>query len=62
MNWKQLAVYGIVFIVIQTLISCGIFVTFADMAAYAAPKSDISTIHTQLTRIEEKLDKLIMGY
>lgn len=62
MNLKQITIYGLVFIVIQSLISCGIFVTFPQMAAYAASKDDLTSILHQLQRIEEKIDKLILGY
>lgn len=62
MNIKQITLYGIVFIVIQSIISCGIFVTFPQMAAYAASKDDLTVIHSQLQRIEQKIDKLILGY
>lgn len=62
MNIKQITLYGIVFIVIQSIISCGIFVTFPQMAAYAASKDDLTAIHSQLQRIEQKIDKLILGY
>lgn len=55
-----LIVAGIVWTVIQSLISCGIFLTFQDMVAYAAPKDSIITIEKQLNRIEEKVDKLIL--
>lgn len=61
MNKKQLATYGLAFIIIQTIISCGIFVTFPQMTAYAASKDSIEAIQQQLTRIEHKVDK-IMGY
>lgn len=60
MDIKGLFVAGIVWTVIQTLISCGIFVTFKDMIAYAAPRDSIITIEKQLNRIEEKVDKLIL--
>ena len=58
---KTLWVYGIVVVVIQTLLSCNIFVTFSQMAAYAAPKDALEQITIQLNRIEHKLDK-VMGY
>ena len=61
-NGKTLSIYGIAIIIIQLLVSCGIFVRFSDMVAYAAPKHDIETIRVQLTKIENKLDKIIMGY
>lgn len=57
---KALALTGVVWTIIQTLISCGIFVTFRDMVAYAAPKDDLTTIEKQLNRIEEKVDTLIL--
>ena len=57
---KPYILAGIVWTVIQTLISCGIFVTFKDMVAYAAPKDDMVTIEKQLNRIEEKVDKIIL--
>jgi hypothetical protein len=57
---KPLILAGIVWTVIQSLISCGIFITFKDMAAYAAPKDSIAVIENQLNRIEEKVDKLIL--
>lgn len=62
MDKKQLAIYGITMVVIQSLISCGIFVTYPQMTAYAASQDDITNIHNQLQRIENKLDKLIIGY
>lgn len=61
MDKRTLMIYGIVFIVIQMLLSCNIFVTFSQMAAYAAPKDALEQITTQLNRIENKLDK-VMGY
>lgn len=57
---KPLLLAGIVWTVIQTLISCGIFVTFKDMVAYAAPNDDIAAIEQQLHRIEEKVDKILL--
>ena len=62
MDKKQLMIYGIVLVVIQCLVSCGIFVTYPQMTAYAASQSDITAIHAQLQRIENKLDKIIIGY
>lgn len=61
MNKKALITYGLVLVVIQTLLSCGIFVTFPQMTAYAASKDSIQQISEQLNRIEHKLDK-VMGY
>lgn len=60
MDKKQIMIYGIVLVVIQCLISCGIFVTYPQMVAYAASNEDIQVIHNQLQRIELKLDKLIL--
>lgn len=57
---RELLIAGIVWTVIQSLISCGIFITFKDMVAYAAPKDSIATVEKQLNRIEEKVDKLIL--
>lgn len=62
MNKKTLFVYGFVVVIIQTLLSLGVFVTFPQMTAYAAPKDSIIQIEKQLQRIEEKIDKLILGY
>lgn len=59
-NVKGLFIAGIIWTVVQSLISCGIFITFQDMVAYAAPKDSIFTIEKQLNRIEEKVDKLIL--
>ena len=59
-NVRGLFIAGVVWTVIQSLISCGIFITFKDMAAYAAPKDSITVIENQLNRIEEKVDKLIL--
>lgn len=60
MDKKLLVLYGIVFIVIQSLISAGFFVTYQQMVAYAAPKDDITKIEQHLLRIEKKLDTYIL--
>lgn len=57
---KELVISGVIFGVIQFLISSGIFVTYQTMATYAAPKSDISKIESTLLRIENKLDTYIL--
>lgn len=57
---KELVASGVIFGVIQFLISSGIFVTYQTMASYAAPKSDISKIESTLLRIEQKLDNYIL--
>lgn len=46
--------------VVQFLVSSGIFVTYQGMTAYAAPKEDITEITQHLIRIENKIDKLIL--
>lgn len=61
MNKKELAVYGLVWLVIQASISCGIFVTYPQMAAYAVSKDNMQQIIERLNIIDHKLDKL-MGY
>ena len=62
MDIKKLAIYGIAFIIIEILISAHLFVTFAEMTAYAAPKDSVAQVQEQLNRIEHKIDKLILGY
>lgn len=52
---------GIVLIVIQVLISCGIFVTFPQMAAYAVSKDVMELVMEKLNRIETKLDNLTIN-
>lgn len=61
MDKRTLAIYGIVFLVLQFILNCGIFVRFSDMEAYAASKDSMVQITEQLTRIEQKIDK-VMGY
>ena len=62
MDLKKLVIYGIAFVVIEILISAHLFVTFAEMTAYAAPKDSVAQVQEQLNRIEHKIDKLILGY
>lgn len=62
MGKKEALLYGVAYLVINFLISSGIFVTYQSMTAYASPKSDIIKIEQRLARIEDKLDKLIMRY
>lgn len=62
MDFKKIIIYGAILIGIQIAMGLGIFVTPNDMYIYAASQDDIKVIHSQLLRIEEKLDKLIMGY
>ena len=61
MDKKTLIGYGLVLLVIQMLMSLKIFVTFTDMAAYAASKDSMQMIIERLDRIEHKLDKMA-GY
>lgn len=61
MDRKTLIGYGLVLIVIQMLMSLKIFVTFTDMATYAASKDSMQMIIERLDRIEHKLDKMV-GY
>lgn len=60
MDKKTLIIYGVALLVIEFLLSSGIFVTYQSMASYAAPKSDVEIIMQHLVRIENKLDRLIM--
>ena len=62
MNLKKIMVYGAILVGLQIAVGLGVFVTPSDMYIYAASQDDIKVIHSQLMRIEEKLDKLIMGY
>lgn len=62
MENKNLIIYGIIFLTIQALVMLPIFVTYPSMTAYAAPKDSIEQIIDRLTSIEQKIDKLIMGY
>lgn len=61
MDKKTLIGYGLVLVVIQMLMGLKIFVTFTDMAAYAASKDSMQMVLERLDRIEHKLDKII-GY
>ena len=59
---KDVAGYSIpavVAAVITTLLNWGIFVTFPQMVAYAAPRDSITRIEAQLVRIEQKVDKVL---
>lgn len=62
MERKKLIVYGAILIAIQIIMGLKIFVTFPEMEAYAASEKEVDTIHQQLVRIENKIDKLILGY
>lgn len=61
-NTKELILLGVVFSVIQFLISSGVFVTYQQMTSYAAPKDDINKIEQALIRIENKIDKISLRY
>lgn len=62
MEIKKLTILGLILLVVQFLISSHLFVTFSEMTAYAASKSTVEQIFDQLNRIEQKVDKLILGY
>lgn len=62
MEIKKLTILGLILLVVQFLISTHLFVTFSEMTAYAASKSTVEQIFDQLNRIEQKVDKLILGY
>lgn len=57
-NYTNIAVNTVVVAVITCLVNWGIFVTFKDMYAYAAPKSDVEKMGKQLDRIELKVNEL----
>lgn len=57
-NVSNIAINTVVVAVITCLINWGIFVTFKDMYAYAAPKSDVEKMAKQLDRIELKVNEL----
>ena len=61
MDKKAVWIYGIAFLIINLVMSLKIFVTFSDMAAYAASKDSLQLIMERLDRIEHKLDKMA-GY
>lgn len=56
----DVAVSTVVVAVITCLVNWGIFVTFKDMYAYAAPKDSIIKIEQQLDRIERLTIKLCL--
>lgn len=61
MDKKRLVSYGLILVIIQTILGLKIFVTFSDLTAYAVSKDSMGMITERLDRIEHKLDKLI-GY
>ena len=54
----DIAISTVVVAVVTCIINWGIFVTFKDMYAYAAPKDSIVKIERQLDRIERLTIKL----
>lgn len=54
----DITVSTVVVAVITCLVNWGLFVTFKDMYAYAAPKDSISKIEYKLDRIERLTIKL----
>ena len=61
MKYKKEVTAGIIFVVIQFLIGCGIFVTYPQMAAYAVSKDTMGLVLEQLNRIENKLDNYLQA-
>lgn len=57
---QDIAVSATVVAVITCLVNWGLFVTFKDMYAYAAPKDALSKMEQQLNRIERLTIKLCM--
>jgi hypothetical protein len=57
-NLSSVAVNTVIVAVITCLINWGIFVTFKDMYAYAAPKESVEQLAKQLDRIELKVNEL----
>ena len=55
---SSLVVNTVVVAVITCLVNWGIFVTFKDMYAYAAPKESVEQLAKQLDRIELKVNEL----
>ena len=55
---KDLAATGAIVATITCLINWGIFVTWREMTAYAAPKEDVVKMAKQLNRMELKLNEL----
>jgi hypothetical protein len=60
MTKRDIYIFGIAFIVLQSLISCKFFVTYSDMAAYAVSKDSMQMIITRLDAMDHKLD-ILMG-
>lgn len=57
-NYQNIAINTVVVAVITCLVNWGVFVTFKDLYAYAAPKSDVEKMAKQLDRIELKVNEL----
>lgn len=55
---RSVVVNTVVVAVITCLVNWGIFVTFKDMYAYAAPKESVEQLAKQLDRIELKVNEL----
>lgn len=55
---SNLVINTVVVGVVTCLVNWGIFVTFKDMYAYAAPKEDVQKMAKQLNRIEYKVNEL----
>lgn len=57
-NIKSLTIGGVAVVVIQIIISCGLFVTFPQMAAYAVSKDNFNLILEQLKMLDLKVEKI----
>ena len=55
-------IYTVIILVVQFLLTSHLFVTYAEMTNYAVPRSALEHIAADLDRIEQKLDKVILGY
>ena len=58
MKYSKEITSGVVIVIIQFLISCGIFVTYPQMTAYAVSKDTMELILDKLDKIEKKLDAI----
>lgn len=58
MNKKEVTAYIVAITVIQCLVSCGIFVTYPQMTAYAVSKDTMEVVLQKLDKIDNKLDLL----
>jgi hypothetical protein len=59
MNKKELATYGIAMVVVQVLVSCGVFVTYPQMVAYAVSKDTMEIVLKKLDTIDTNVTLLL---